>query len=105
MLSVTAMIPSDENPATRIIAQTRAGDVPHKLFAVFTNPDGKLLFRKMWSMRLAGYLGSIGGIHGKGWDKFIRDAEVGQVWHEAVRGQTWMALIRIRDDEDRDDTE
>lgn len=78
--------------------------LPHKLFAVFTNPDGKLLFRKIWSMRLVGYLAATGAAQGKGWEEFIKNAEVGQVWDVPIEGGTWMALIRIRDDEDRDDT-
>lgn len=78
--------------------------LPHKLFAVFTNPDGRLLFRKMWSMRLVGYLSCVGAVQGKGWEEFIKNAEVGQAWDVPVENGSWMTLIRMRDDEDHDDT-
>jgi hypothetical protein len=85
-------------------AQMEAIGLPHKLFAVFTSPDGKLFYRKMWSMRLVAYLAGIGAIQGKGWDEFIKNAEIGQVWDVPQSDRTWMALVRIREDEDRDDT-
>jgi hypothetical protein len=79
--------------------------LPHKLFAVFTAPDGRLYFRKMWSMRLVGYLSAIGAINGKGWEEYIRTAQIGQVWHVPLEGDhSWMVLVRITEDEDRDDT-
>jgi hypothetical protein len=79
--------------------------LPHKLFAVFTNPDGKLCFRKMWSMRLVGYLSGIGAIERKGWEDYIKHAEIGQVWKVPLDGDySWLVLVRIRDDEDKDDT-
>jgi hypothetical protein len=78
--------------------------LPHKLFAVFTAPDGRLLFRKMWSLRLVGYLSCIGAVECSGWEQFIKNAEVGQAWHLTEESGTWLALIRIRDDEDRDGT-
>lgn len=84
--------------------QMEAIGLPHKLFAVFTAPEGKLYYRKMWSMRLVGYLAGIGAIQGKGWDDFIKNAEIGQVWDVPQEDGTWMALVRIREDEDRDDT-
>lgn len=85
-------------------AHMQAIGTPHKLFAVFTVPDGKLYYRKMWSMRLVGYLSGIGAIKDAGWDAFIKNAEVGQVWDVPQKDGTWMALVRIRDDEDRSDT-
>jgi hypothetical protein len=78
--------------------------LPHKLFAVFTAPNGMLLFRKMWSMRLVGYLAGIGAVRGKGWEEYIKTAKVGQAWDVPLEGGSWMTLIRIRDDEDKDDT-
>jgi hypothetical protein len=86
------------------LAELEAIGLPHKLFAVFTAPDGKLLYRKMWSMRLVAYLSCIGTIKGKGWEDFIKNAAIGQVWDVPLENGTWMAVIRIRDDEDRDDT-
>jgi ABC-type transporter Mla subunit MlaD len=85
-------------------SQMESIGLPHKLFAVFTAPDGKLLFRKMWSMRLVAYLSGIGAIQGMGWDIFIKGAEVGQVWDVPLESGTWMAIVRIRDDEDRNET-
>ena len=78
--------------------------LPHKLFAVFTVPEDKLFYRKMWSIRLVGYLADVGAVQGKGWEDFIKNAEIGQVWDVPQEGGTWMALVRIRDDEDRNDT-
>ena len=70
--------------------------LPHKLFAVLTAPDGKLCFRKMWSMRLVGYLSGIGAIDGKGWDDYIRTAQIGQVWQVPLDQEySWMVLVRI----------
>lgn len=78
--------------------------IPHKLFAVFTAPDGELLFRKMWSKRLVAYLSGIGAMNEIGWEEFVKNADVGQVWDMPLESGTWMALIRIRDDQDRGDT-
>ncbi len=85
-------------------AQIEAIGLPHKLFAVFTAPNGKLLYRKMWSVRLVAYLSCVGAVRGTGWEEFIKSAEIGQVWDVPQEDGTWMALIRIRDDEDRNDT-
>ena len=80
--------------------------LPHKLFAVFTAPDGKLYFRKMWSLRLVGYLADVGAVKGKGWEDYIRNGQIGEVWHVPLEGRySWMVLVRIAEDEDRDDTE
>jgi hypothetical protein len=80
--------------------------LPHKLFAVFTVPNGELYFRKMWSMRLIGYLSGIGAIKSTGWEDYIRTAQVGQVWRVPLENEfSWMVLVRIADDEDKDDTE
>lgn len=79
--------------------------LPHKLFAVFTAPDGKLYFRKMWSMRLVGYLSTTGAVAGRDWEDFIKHAEVGQVWQVPLDDRhSWMVVVRIRDDEDKEDT-
>ncbi len=80
--------------------------LPHKLFAVFTNPDGKLYFRNIWSMRLVAYLSDIGAVKDKGWEDYIRGAEVGQVWQVPIGNRySWMVLVRIRGDEGKGDTE
>jgi hypothetical protein len=87
------------------LQEMEAIGLPYKLFAVFTAPDGKLYFRKMWSMRLVAYLAGIGAIEGKGWQNYIRTAQIGQVWHLPLEGAySWMVLVRIAEDEDRDDT-
>ena len=79
--------------------------LPHKLFAVSTSADEKLYYRKMWSLRLVAYLSSTSAAHGKGWENFLKLAEIGQVWHIPLDDRhSWMAIVRIRDDEDKDDT-
>jgi hypothetical protein len=93
-----------KNTQTVNKTQMEAVGLPHKLFAVFTAPDGKLLFRKMWSMRLVGYLAGIGAIEGRGWEEFIKNAAIGQVWNVPLENGSWMVLVRIRDDEDRGNT-
>jgi DNA-binding XRE family transcriptional regulator len=70
--------------------------LPHKLFAVFTAPEGKLYFRKMWSLRLVGYVAGIGAIKGQGWESYIRTAQIGQVWRVPFDKRfSWMVLVRI----------
>jgi hypothetical protein len=88
-----------------LLDEMKAIVLPNKLFAVFTAPDGNLYYRKMWSMRLVGYLDGIGAMKNKGWENFIKNAEVGQVFNVPLDDYyAWMTLVRISDEEDKDDT-
>jgi hypothetical protein len=87
------------------LKEMEAIGLPHKLFAVFTDSDGKLYYRKMWSLRLVAYLSAVGAVNGKGWEDFLKHAEVGQVWQMPLDDRhSWMVIVRIRDEEDKDDT-
>ena len=94
----------DESLRTMNATESAATGDSHKLFAVFTAPHGTLSYRKMWSRRLTGYLAGIGAVQGTGWEAFVENAEWGQVWNVPLESGTWMTVIRIRDDEDRNDT-